>query len=43
MLLLNLNNKCDNNATIWFAKKAPIYAKKFWDFVDEWLLICMNN
>ena len=42
-VVIDLNNKCDNNATIWFAKKAPIYAKKFWDFVDEWLLICMNN
>lgn len=31
-----------NEATIWSVRKAPRYHKNMWDFVDEWILMCMN-
>lgn len=34
---------CDNdNATLWSAKEEPDYNLKFWDVVDEWIVIGME-
>ena len=41
-VVIDLNKKSLNEAIIWFAKKEPLYDRMYWDFVDEWLLMCMN-
>jgi len=34
---------CDNdNATLWSSKDEPDYDVKFWDLVDEWIVIGME-
>lgn len=37
-------NNCNNlNATYWSAKKQPKYNISFWDYVDEWIVIGLEN
>lgn len=34
------HNNCENdNATLWWVNKQPKYNVKFWDVVDEWIVI----
>lgn len=40
-VVMDITNCDENNATIWFAKKEPMYNKKFWDFTDEWMLMTL--
>ncbi len=38
------SSNCENcNATLWFTKKQPRYGINFWHFVDEWIVIGMQN
>lgn len=40
---VDLNNCTDNRATLWFTNDQPEYSVDFWDIVDEWILIGLQD
>lgn len=40
---VDLNNCTDNRATLWFTNDQPEYNVDFWDIVDEWILIGLQD
>ncbi|AXI29699.1 SMI1/KNR4 family protein [Priestia sp. YIM B13446] len=40
---VDLNNCTDNRATLWFTNDQPEYIVDFWDIVDEWILIGLQD
>ena len=36
---IDYNNCEKDNATLWWVNKQPKYNIKFWDVVDEWIVI----
>ncbi|MCM3541674.1 MULTISPECIES: SMI1/KNR4 family protein [Priestia] len=40
---VDLNNCTDNGATLWFTNDQPEYSVDFWDIVDEWILIGLQD
>lgn len=40
---VDLNNCTDNIATLWFTNDQPDYNVDFWDIVDEWIVIGLQD
>ncbi|TPF19269.1 SMI1/KNR4 family protein [Priestia megaterium] len=40
---VDLNNCTHNGATLWFTNDQPEYSVDFWDIVDEWILIGLQD
>ncbi|KNH20937.1 superoxide dismutase [Priestia megaterium] len=40
---VDLNHCTDNRATLWFTNDQPEYNVDFWDIVDEWILIGLQD
>ncbi|MES9697548.1 SMI1/KNR4 family protein [Bacillus sp. JJ927] len=40
---IDLNNCTDEVATLWFTNDTPEYNIKFWDVVDEWIVIGLQD
>ena len=38
-VVIDSNNCLNEDATIWFKDKQPIYQVNFWDIVDEWMVL----
>lgn len=38
-VVLDALNCKDDNATLWYTSKLPRYHIKFWDIIDEWIVI----
>jgi len=40
---IDLNNCIDDVATLWFTNDQPDYNVNFWDIVDEWIVIGLQD
>ncbi|MDL0437820.1 SMI1/KNR4 family protein, partial [Niallia sp. SS-2023] len=40
---IDLDNCTDDTATLWFTHDQPEYNLSFWDVVDEWIVIGMQD
>ncbi|MCM3033908.1 SMI1/KNR4 family protein [Niallia sp. MER 6] len=40
---IDLDNSMDDTATLWFTNDQPEYNVSFWDVVDEWIVIGMQD
>jgi len=40
---IDLDNCTDDTATLWFTNDQPDYDVSFWDIVDEWIVIGMQD
>lgn len=42
-IVIDTTSNEENDATIWFSNKAPMYNVNLWNFLDEWILILLEN
>ena len=41
-IVIDTTSNKEDDATIWFSNKAPVYNANLWDFLDEWILILLE-